>query len=122
MSWQKRVWPVGVLETTYSIEAAVADSRAGIGESILSMNTPPSVPFVQTDIACSSGAEAEAEARAQRAREPDQAAIEWIYLHNDDGDWVARRTLRYGGPPLAEEPRSRLRMLGDALLALLSWH
>jgi hypothetical protein len=53
----------------------------------------PASDFEWREIPCASGEEAEAEARRQQARE-DPQEVEWIYLHNKEGQWVARRTPR----------------------------
>jgi hypothetical protein len=74
--------------------------------------------FVETEISCASSTAAKAEALRQQEREPDQAAVEWIYLRNTSGTWVARRTQRYIAPP--EAPPTRTSWLGALWEAFLN--
>jgi hypothetical protein len=75
---------------------------------------------LQTDIACAGRQEAAAEARRRQELEPDKTTVEWIYLHDAAGQWVARRTQRYR-PGLDDDPpkqKSFLSKLFDVFMDL----
>lgn len=50
--------------------------------------------FDQREIPCANSEAARAEAERQQRLEPEPEQAEWIYLRNQDRQWVARRTLR----------------------------
>ena len=63
------------------------------------------------EIACGSQSAARAEAQRQQVDE-DSDDVEWIYLRNRAGVWVARRTPRHLDQLPPEKPRRAWRLLG----------
>ena len=63
--------------------------------------------FHETEIIAPNEKAAAAEARRQRLAEPDQETIEWIYLRNKNGRWVARRVLRDPSASVRDDPESK---------------
>ncbi len=81
--------------------------------------TDQPAPFEETEVTVASEAAAAAEARRRQLLETDPDTIEWIYLRNADGQWVARRVLRYGSPPAPVGPKSMLGKIGAFLIDLV---
>jgi hypothetical protein len=75
----------------------------------------PSKPI---EVACADESTAREEAAHREAREEDNA-MEWIYLRNRSGQWVARRVLK--NPPPECERKSRAKRVLDALLNYPGW-
>ena len=67
--------------------------------------------FEWREIPCANREEAESEARRQQELD-DATEVEWIYLRNKNGEWVARRTPVRG----TEKRRSRWAALGAAMI------
>ena len=65
--------------------------------------------FSQAEVRCADEATAMTEAGRQQARESDGEHVEWIYLRNAAGEWVARRTLRDGSADTTRTKRGLLR-------------
>jgi hypothetical protein len=70
-------------------------------------------PRSRHEIICDNEAEARAEAARRQRTELDDT-IEWIYLRNKAGRWVARREL--SNPPERPREQSRLRRVLDAVV------
>jgi hypothetical protein len=79
--------------------------------------------FDGREIACGSEAAARSEAeRQQLAEDPDE--VEWIYLRNRCGVWVARRTPRHLQVTSRVKSSRKRQVLGalvDALLGFTNW-
>jgi hypothetical protein len=69
--------------------------------------------FASREILCADREAAAAEAQ-RRQEQDDDVVAEWIYLRNNQGHWVARRTPR--DPAAQTQPRSFRRSLLDTLI------
>jgi hypothetical protein len=70
------------------------------------------------EIACADENTAREQAAHQQARE-EAGAMEWIYLRNRSGQWVARRVPK--NPPPESERKSRAKRVIDALVNYPNW-
>jgi hypothetical protein len=82
-----------------------------------------SVAFAELEVGCATETAAAAESRRRQLLEADPEMVEWIYLRNPEGRWVARRVLRQGPVMTPEVPGSKslLGKIGDFLLAIVSY-
>ena len=79
--------------------------------------------FAELEVGCATETAAAAESIRRQLLETDPETVEWIYLRNLEGRWVARRVLRQGPVKAPEVPGSKslLGKIGDFLLALVSY-
>jgi hypothetical protein len=96
-----RAGPAPVRVTVTNVDQAPLPQydRGGRMKLRPSADKPGSEPndgFAWSEIICESREAAQSE--VQRQQERDSAEAEWIYLRNESGEWVARRTPRHLKP------------------------
>jgi hypothetical protein len=77
--------------------------------------------FQHAEVSGPTEADAATEARRRQAQEADPNSVEWIYLRNRDGVWVARRTLRDGSSEVSKQDWTKRTLIGRFLSALVQW-